>query len=111
MARRFSTRSEYLYEHFISSLGDATQLAVFDPSALDTLRKGLLIIGQESRFDLFLLISGSPNELTLEQLSSKLHLGRDKVQYHLYSMLSHGVILAAASEGRTVFRPNPLFRR
>lgn len=109
MPRRFASRAEFLYEHFIAGQDDRSAPASRDPAQIESLRKGLLIIGQESRFDLFLLILHSPGQFTLEDLAAKVHLSREKVQYHLYYMLTNGIVLAGGSDGRTLFRPNPVF--
>lgn len=111
MARRFSSRSEFLYEHFIANLGKEPAPASLTAASIDSLRRGLHIIGQETRFDLFVLIQQTPGALTLDDLAGRLRLPREKVQYHLYYMLTHGLILAGSEAGRIAFRPNPSFTK
>jgi hypothetical protein len=111
MTRRFSSRAEFLYQHFLAAGAEAASPGAEDTLGLDSVRKGLLIIGQESRFDLFLLILRNSEQLSLEDLAEAVQLGKEKVQYHLYYMLSNGIILAGNDDGRTVFRPNPVFMK
>lgn len=98
-------RSQFLLELTLAK-GSASD-ASYD---LTWFRAALQMLAQETRFQIFNLVSTCPNQLTLDDICERIGGSRDKFYNHLYQMLRVGLIISVqAPDGRRSFTSNMAF--
>ena len=111
LKKQYISRADFQLHYSLATASVNRPDGIEDEFDSATLRRGLSLIAQETRFAIFNLIVRNPKQLSLRNISEEIGMPRKKIYNHVYQMIRQKVIvpITANNGDEVTFAPNMRF--